>query len=88
MLFPALLIWYAYLVKNVEELLDGQTTSFCSTEQIQLPSENCFEFGLMGIVYINHHSHYGAADKEGQIVGMRGPALGSHTVDNNDKDVC
>jgi hypothetical protein len=85
---PSLLIGYVCFGKRVEELLDGQMTSFCSTEEIQLFSENCFEFGLMGIVYINHLSHYGAADKEGQIVGMRGPARGSHAVDNNGKDVC
>jgi hypothetical protein len=77
-----------YSGEKVEELLDGQTTSFCSMEETRRSSENCFEFEVMGIVYINHLSHYGAADKEGQIVGMRGPARGSHTVDNNDKDVC
>jgi hypothetical protein len=34
------------------------------------------------------YSHYGAADKEGQIVGMRGAARGSHAVEEDDKDVC
>jgi len=33
-------------------------------------------------------SHYGAADKEGQIVGMRGAARGLHVVHKDDKDVC
>ena len=47
-----------------------------------------FEFEMMGIVYINHHMHYGAADKEGQIVGMRGATRGLQVVDKDDKHVC
>lgn len=51
-------------------------------------SESCFEFRLMGIRLYKSLLHYGAADKEGQIVGMRGAARGLHVLNKDDKDVC
>ena len=42
----------------------------------------------MGIRLYNPLLHYGAADKEGQIVGMRGAARGLHVLNKDGKDVC
>jgi hypothetical protein len=52
-------------------------------------SENCLNLSSIdGNRLYKSYWHYGAADKEGQIVGTRGAARGSHAVDEDDKDVC